>query len=244
MLELDMFYNKNRNYERGNALFLILIAVALFAGLTYAVTSSTRGGGDVDKEREAIDTAVDDNCEINVKAAEQRLFTVNGCEASQISYELPDGTNPNPAAPSNERCHVFRSAGGGAYACGTYLVASGCDLSTLSTAGDSCSGTVYAGMDNGSRLYVGDTDLSDANWAGAVAACAALGSEWSLPNNSEGNTISSNRTAIGGLSSSENYWTSDESGSDALAKRIGDGFPIGTNFPKTNIYKVRCVRRD
>ena len=107
--------------ERGNALFLILIAVALFAALSYAVTNSGRGGGGIDRELETIETAVNQQCNAMIDQGKMRLRVLGGCSENEISYELADGTNSNSDAPSDESCHLFRPSGAGIAACGSYL---------------------------------------------------------------------------------------------------------------------------
>lgn len=107
----------------GNALFLVLIAVALFAALSYALTQSDRGGGNTDKELASIKAAQITQYASSVSMAIQRMQILSGCTESQISFLYDsdgdglvetngDDVMYNPNAPSNA-CLVFNSEGGG-----------------------------------------------------------------------------------------------------------------------------------
>lgn len=110
--------------SNGSALFLILIAVALFAALSYAVTNSSRGSGGIEKEQERIDTAVRQQCVAQVQYGENKLKVLNNCSDSELNYELPDGTNANGDAPADGSCDLFKASGAGLTACGPYLESS------------------------------------------------------------------------------------------------------------------------
>lgn len=99
--------------QNGNALFLILIAVALFAALSYAVTSSGRGSASVTKEKNVIEAArIIDQAGL-VEQTISRLRLINGCSDTQISFENTVVTGyTNGSAPADRKCHVFDPAGG------------------------------------------------------------------------------------------------------------------------------------
>lgn len=122
--------------QSGNVLFLILIAVALFAALSYAVTKSTSGSGtNVSKEKASLSAGVNDNCTASVEMAIMRVKQINGCDTAQISYELPGGGNANPSAPSSKKCHLFHPSGGGTVPCGAHATVSSVPTGTI-TLGD------------------------------------------------------------------------------------------------------------
>jgi len=79
--------------EKGNVLFLILIAVALFATLSYAVTQSTRsGGGNATKEKSMMEMAKLQQASINGSTAITRM-RVSGIEYGDITLDdvAPNG---------------------------------------------------------------------------------------------------------------------------------------------------------
>lgn len=76
--------------EKGNALFLILIAVALFAALSYAITQSGRGGGGIDREQAEIAAAQIFNYAAAMKTAHQRLMVLGGVDQVQLTFEDED----------------------------------------------------------------------------------------------------------------------------------------------------------
>ncbi len=101
-----------RSSESGNAIFFILIAIALFAALSATLMLGSRSSVTMlsDEEAEALAYAAQEYTN-TVNAAVKRL-KLRGCEDSEISYETPLGNNANPNAPANERCHIFRLNGG------------------------------------------------------------------------------------------------------------------------------------
>lgn len=108
--------------ERGNILFLILLAVILFAALSYAVTSSMRGGGNnAGKESVQVQASSILNLLDQISVATMRMTLTGGIKPENISfaynYKAYDGTvtlggfNNSSCIPND--CRMFHPAGGG-----------------------------------------------------------------------------------------------------------------------------------
>ncbi|HPD82997.1 MAG: hypothetical protein R3D88_04200 [Alphaproteobacteria bacterium] len=100
--------------QRGSAIIWILIAVALFAALTYAFNSTSRTSmsflTDSQAEAYANEIIAYGN---EVKTAVKRV-QLRSCDDDEVSFEnniIAGYTNPN--APTTNTCHVFESDGGG-----------------------------------------------------------------------------------------------------------------------------------
>lgn len=111
-----------RRHEHGNALFLILIAVALFAALSYAVTRSGRDTGNINKETNLIDGAQRIQYAASIEQAVNHLKVIGNCSDEQIDFSGNNGTSAsingtpytytNAASPADGSCNVFSANGG------------------------------------------------------------------------------------------------------------------------------------
>lgn len=120
MSRVDAIIGRNgkrdsRQGESGNVLFLILIAVALFAALSYAVTQSSRsGGGDASSERSLVNSAQITQYPASVRTSIVRMMVSNGTGVEAMNFDPPaDFATACTAAPAP--C-VFHPEGGGATA--------------------------------------------------------------------------------------------------------------------------------
>ncbi len=116
-----------RSEQQGNVLFLILIAVVLFAALSYAVSMSTRNNQkDAGAEKIQVTAAALIQYATSVENAITRLRAANMCPDTDISFATPiyetlGGGEANPESkfspdPPQRRCHVFDANGGQAIA--------------------------------------------------------------------------------------------------------------------------------
>ena len=101
--------------QRGNILFLILLAVVLFAALSYAVTRGERG--QVKNASSEKSSTIASNIVQTGGLLENtvnRLRLTNSCKENQLSFDNPTVSGyTNSAAPADKSCHVFDPAGGG-----------------------------------------------------------------------------------------------------------------------------------
>ena len=100
--------------QSGNVLFLILIAVALFAALSYAVTQSTRGGGNANDEVSQIDRAQIFQFAGYVKIAVDRMRVINSCADEDISAHADfwGHTNYQHTPTVSDDCKIYHPDGG------------------------------------------------------------------------------------------------------------------------------------
>lgn len=99
----------DRSSERGSAIIMLFVAVALFGMITYVFLQGSRGntGMVISEGKKANDTRAQDYSN-SINSTIKRLH-LNGCEDNQISYETPTGENVNPLAPTDGSCHIFRT---------------------------------------------------------------------------------------------------------------------------------------
>jgi hypothetical protein len=99
----------HNNNQSGNVLFLILIAVALFAALSYAVTQSTRsGGGSTDREQALLGSAALTQYPTSLRTSVIRMI-LGGIDVRQLAFN-----GPAAFGSVSTRRLVFHPDGGGA----------------------------------------------------------------------------------------------------------------------------------
>jgi hypothetical protein len=101
-----------RQSEKGNVLFLILIAVALFAALSYVVTQSTRsGGGSTEREKNILSSAQMTQYPTALRTSIIRMVLA-GVAIENIKFDAPGDPGFAPAQSIAQL--VFHPQGGGA----------------------------------------------------------------------------------------------------------------------------------
>lgn len=111
-MEYEGIKTPKRHAEKGNVLFLILIAVALFAALSYAVTSSSRsGGGDVNKESNLVKSSQITQYPASVRTSIIRMIVSSGVSVDELEFNRP--SQFGNCLTGFEDC-VFHPSGGNA----------------------------------------------------------------------------------------------------------------------------------
>ncbi|HEU4839516.1 MAG TPA: hypothetical protein VFS88_08920 [Micavibrio sp.] len=180
--------------QRGSAIIMLFIAVALFGMLAYAFSQGSRTSmGWIEKEKQDAAVTGAQDCTNAINMAQKRL-QARGC-GSMIS-SLEDGSNPNTGAPADGSCSIFHPNGGGVKANCVPPPSSG-DPCTTGSVGEVCSdGAFYIGDTGGNRIYAAPADEGiTSQWSTEYVDTGAT-SETDGQSNSDNSTIVSAGAAV------------------------------------------------
>jgi len=96
---------------QGNALFLVLIGIVLFAALSYAITASGRSGGGPEREQAVLNASRMVQYSSQIRTAVLRLM-LTGVSKSALDFSAPGTAGYGLPSAEDE---VFNPAGGGAH---------------------------------------------------------------------------------------------------------------------------------
>jgi hypothetical protein len=110
---MRFFESGRKARQQGNVLFMILVAIALLAALTFSATRTARVGGDMSAETARLHATEILGFAAEVEDAVARLM-FGGCLETEISFENTVVAGyANASAPPGFKCHVFKTPGGG-----------------------------------------------------------------------------------------------------------------------------------
>ncbi|MEM6811330.1 MAG: hypothetical protein AAF549_02575 [Pseudomonadota bacterium] len=111
---MEIAKTDKRASENGNVIIIILIAVALVAALTFAVSQGTRSGSENLSGQQADLAALEILDYASTIRNNVRQLKISGCDDTEISFETGalEGYD-NPDSPDDFSCHVFHPNGGG-----------------------------------------------------------------------------------------------------------------------------------
>jgi hypothetical protein len=258
--------------ENGNILFLILIAVALFAALSYAVTGSNRTTGNtVESEKSKLARGQVDSYMAMIETGKNKLALINNC--STIDYTIPK----NQVA-GDKSCHLFHPDGGNVVYRDIEQACNEGNILKELALGETCGLIMYAGESGGNRLYTTISDQgtdsynnSTTNWfpTGATSTtdglantntlleasdigapynaaqlCRTLGEKWYLPAQAELQELYDNRARLNIMQDGWYRTSTELTDRYAAVLRVSSGLFSTTTNKNASWVIIRCIRRD
>jgi len=153
--------------QNGNALFFILIGIALFAALSFTVVRMSRSTSKMSAQDARLSAEQMLAFAEHVSGSVQAVMLQNGCTLSQVSFENGTvGGYTNASAP--DKCKIFNAAGGGM----SYYPP---PSEAIDTAAAAAAGGATGAL-AGTYYFTGNTCV-DGQGSGSIGSCASDGLE-------------------------------------------------------------------